>query len=92
MTATALRAQLAARIAKASDETNLVALLTLETAGALTAEEKLVRGVITEHLYDKHPQVQAAYDAWAESLDDEREPVQVICDALNLDLAAAIVA
>lgn len=83
MTATALRAQLAAHIAQASDETNLIALLALETAGALTAEEKLVRGVITEHLYDKRPQVQAAYDAWAESLDDERDGTEVICDALG---------
>jgi hypothetical protein len=84
--ATALRAKLTAHIARASDETNLIALLALEESGAPTAEEKLVRGVIIEHLYDKHPQVQAAYDTWAESLDDERESVQVICDALGLAL------
>lgn len=83
MIATALRARLAAHIAQASDETNLIALLALEAVQRPTAEEKLVRGVITEHLYDKHSQVQAAYDAWAEDLDDERNGTDVICNALG---------
>lgn len=83
--ATALRAQLVAHIAQASDEMNLIALVALEESGAPTAEEKLVRGVITEHLYEKHSHVKAAYDAWADSLDldDERTEAQVIADALT---------
>lgn len=77
------RQRLVAHIAQASDEVNLTALLALDETPDLDDAGKLVRGLITEHLYDKHPQVKAAYDAWAENLDDERTGTQVIADALN---------
>jgi len=76
------RQRLVAHIANASDEVNLTALLALDEAPDLDDGGKLVRGLIIEHLYGKHPHVKAAYDAWAEGLDDERTGPQVIADAL----------
>jgi hypothetical protein len=77
------RGRLVAHIANASDQVNLTALIALDETSDLDDAGKLVRGLITEHLYDKHPQVKAAYDAWAESLDDKRTGPQVIADALG---------
>jgi len=76
------RQRLVAHIAQATDQVNLTALLALDETPDLDDAGKLVRGLITEHLYDKHPQVKAAYDAWAEDLDDERTGPQVIVEAL----------
>lgn len=82
-TETRSRDQLRAHIAETSDQTNLIALAVLDETKQPTDAEKLVRGIITEHLYDKHPEVKAAYDAWSEDLDDERPGTQVIVDALQ---------
>lgn len=76
------RQRLVAHIAQATDQINLTALITLDETPDLGDAEKLMRGLITEHLYDKHPQVKAAYDAWSESINDERTGTQVIVDAL----------
>lgn len=77
------RQRLVAHIAQASDKVNLTALLALDETPDLDDAGKLVRGLITEHLYDKHPQVKIAYDAWAEDLDDERTGSQVIARVLS---------
>lgn len=77
------RQRLVVYIAQASDQVNLTALLALDETPDLDDAGKLVHGLITEHLYDKHPQVKAAYDAWAEDLVDGRTGAQVIADALH---------
>lgn len=77
------RERLVAHIAQASVQVNLTALTALDETPDLDDAGKLVRGLITEHLYDKHPKVKAAYDAWAEDLDDSRTGPQVIADALR---------
>jgi len=76
------RQRLVAHIAQASDQVNLTALLALDETPDLDDAGKLVRGLITEHLYGKYPQVKAAYDAWAEDLIDGRTGAQVIADVL----------
>jgi hypothetical protein len=47
----------------------------------LDKAEKLVRNVIIETLYDRDPEIAAAYNAWIDGLDSEEDAIDVVVRA-----------
>lgn len=56
----------------------LEAFANLDALGELDEADRLVRGVIIETLYDRHPEVAAAFDAWIDDVDGEEDEVDVV--------------
>ncbi|WP_043737739.1 hypothetical protein [Nocardia asiatica] len=82
---TATRDQLATETERQATAVLAVALMELCSRGTLDETEQLVRGVIIETLYDRHPEVAAAYNAWIDDLEsDATAESVVIAAALSL--------
>ncbi len=75
---TATRAQLVTETEDQSTGALAIALQELHRTGKLSGAERLVRNVIVATLYDRHPEVAAAYDGWIDSDSDEDVETTVI--------------
>jgi hypothetical protein len=64
-----------------STATILGALVILDAPGR-TPEQNLVRAALIDVLEQRHPEVDAATSAWAESLSDPRSYVDVIVETV----------
>ncbi|WP_433716912.1 hypothetical protein ACQP2U_43650 (plasmid) [Nocardia sp. CA-084685] len=84
MTATTTRKELTESIGQhdtAALATALQAFADLDTIGELDEAERLVRNVIIETLYDRHPEIVAAYDIWIDDLESEDTASDVVIRA-----------
>lgn len=82
---TATQAQLVAATNAQSTIALAIALDELCSDGPLDEAERMVRGVIIETLYDRHPEVAAAYNVWIDDLESEENAESVvIATALSL--------
>jgi hypothetical protein len=82
---TTTEAQLVATTKAQSTAALAIALDELCSDGPLDEAERMVRGVIIETLYDRHPEVNAAYNAWIDDLESEETGESVVI-ATALDL------
>lgn len=72
------QAQLVAATKSQSTAALAIALDELCSNGPLDEAERLVRGVIIETLYDRHPEINAAYNAWIDDLESEATAESVV--------------
>lgn len=64
--------------------TALAAFADLDAIGELDEADRLVRGVIIETLYDRHPEIATAFDAWIDNDSKDTESDVVIRAARQL--------
>lgn len=76
--------QLITEVESQSSTTLAVALLALCGKNELDEAERMVRRAIVATLYDRHPEIVAAYDAWIDS--DSAEDVETVIAGTALAL------
>lgn len=76
--------QLISEIEDQSTPSLAIALVALCGMGDLDKAERMVRSAIVATLYDRHPEIAAAYDAWIDSDSDEDVETVIAATALAL--------